>query len=127
MKRSTLSRRRKPPVDEPGRAEFKEVVWGRCAVCCAEGMVRRHHIIREVDVRRLGGPPWALENGLWVGLDTTCQCHRRHHDAFKRIPLAVVPDSAIGFAIDLFGDELAAAVYLAQVYAAEVEAGAWQP
>jgi hypothetical protein len=56
---------------------------------------------------------------MWVGFEETCNCHARHSNAFERIPLALVPDAARAFAVELFGEAKAAA-YFARFYAPTV-------
>jgi hypothetical protein len=123
MKRSPIARktplgrsRPRRPV-EPGRDVFKtRVLHGACTVCGREGMLLRHHVILEQHLRALGADPWALANGMWVGVDgLTCNCHALHHGAFRRIPLDKVPDAAIDFARQLLGDDKAA-LYFARFY-----------
>ena len=126
---SAPQRRRKPVSHEPGRDAYKTVVWGFCAVCGTEGRVRRHHVVREQDVRRLGGDPWALDNSLWVGVETLCGCHGAHHSRSHPIPLPLVPDDAWLFAVRLFGSVDRTLDYFGRFYAPEVPEGEqeWQP
>jgi hypothetical protein len=54
-------------------------------------------------VRREGGDVWSLSNALGV-----CEhCHMNHHAAFRRIPMRVVPDEALDFAVRLIGRDRA--------------------
>lgn len=119
LRRVRLRARPKKPVDEPGRAEYKRVRHGICRVCGRSGLVRRHHVVYEQHVRREGGDPWDTRNALWVGLDVTCDCHERQHNASMRIPLEVLPEAALAFGVDLFG-EARAAEYIARYYRADV-------
>lgn len=122
MKRTSLKRskplraHRKPAEATPDRHAYKEVVWGRCEVCGAAGWVRRHHCVYEQHCRVEGFPLFALENAMWVGVDWTCACHRRHHDAVQRIPLSLLPLDAVGWCYRMFGED-AGRAYLAKRYA----------
>jgi hypothetical protein len=73
-------------------------------------------VVREQDVRSLGGDPWDLDNAMELG--RWCRCHDDHHapNGRKKLPLARVPRAAISFAIDLMGEDRAR-TYLARHYA----------
>jgi hypothetical protein len=101
---------------EPGYREWHAPVQGRCAACGARGLLLRHHVVTEAHVRQAGGDPWALANAMALGY-FACACHRDHHHAVRRLPLARVPDAAIAFASELLG-EARAADYLARYYSA---------
>ena len=73
--------------------------------------LERHHVVLESLVRRHGGRPWDFANSMLV----TPQCHRHHHDKFRRIPFDAVPQAAIEFATELLGPEVAA-LYFARHY-----------
>lgn len=118
LKRTSLLRKRPAKTIEPGAYEYKKVELGRCQVCGAPGLVRRHHIVYEQHVRRAGGDPYSLANSMWIGIEGhTCQCHPRHHSGMARIPLDLIPDTAMAFAVDLLGEDRAAD-YLCRRYAA---------
>lgn len=99
-------------VPERGREEFKKWRRGTCENCGVWQWTLRHHVVKEQTVRREGGDPWDLRNGMWVGVD--CDCHRHHTDAFRRIPLVNVPLEALEFAFELLGSW--AADYLLREY-----------
>lgn len=105
-----------PPThtDEPGYRAWHAAVWGRCAVCDQPGRLIRHHVVLEQHVRAAGGAPYDLRNALPLGY-YACSCHRDHHHAVRRLPLARVPPAAVEFAIELLG-EPAAIDYLARYY-----------
>jgi 5-methylcytosine-specific restriction endonuclease McrA len=118
MKRSPL--RTRPAVDhrdEPGYGAWHAPVFGLCAVCGARGRLVRHHVVLAQHVRALSGPAWDLRNAMALGYFACC-CHRDHHHAVRRIPLARVPAAAIAFADELLGDAMAHA-YLTRYYAAD--------
>lgn len=60
----------------------------------------------EAHVRREGGDPWDLRNSMLLG--TGCRCHDRHHQAVERIPVRLIPQTAIDFLIELLGPDRAA-------------------
>jgi hypothetical protein len=68
-------------------------------------------------VKLEGGDCWSTDNAIWIGVDFTCVCHERHHNASRRIPLALVPLRAVAFAEALYGQERARD-YLSREYAA---------
>lgn len=96
--------------DYGARAEWKTARRGKCAVCGQRGVVLRHHVITERHVREANGDPWDLRNSMDVG--AFCRCHANHHAAVRRIPLDLVPDAALTFAVDLYGDVKAAAYFV---------------
>lgn len=99
---------------EPGRVAFKALSHGCCEVCGAPGLRLRHHVIKESHIRAAGGWPWDPRVGLWVGI-YSCRCHADHHARAKPIPLSMLPEDALAFAVDLLGEHQAAA-YLARHY-----------
>lgn len=116
MKRSPL--RARPPVDqsaEPGYAAWKAPAWGRCEACGKRDRLIRHHVVLAQHVRALGGPVYDLRNSLLLGTGVRCDCHRSHHHATRRLPLAVVSPEAIAFAQELLGGERAGE-YLRRYY-----------
>jgi hypothetical protein len=117
MKRTPLKRGRLPSaVDllDPARVAWKSPVWGPCAACGRYGLLLRHHVVLEQHVRREGGNPWDLRNALALGY-YACSCHRDHHHAVRRIPIARVPAPAVTFASELLG-EPRATDYLRRYY-----------
>lgn len=115
MKRTPLVAKPHVNGSGPGRSEWKAPVYGYCAACGKHGLLLRHHVILEQHVRTAGGDPWDLRNSMTLGY-YACACHRDHHHAVRRLPLAKVPDVAIAFAVELLGEERAAD-YLARFYA----------
>jgi hypothetical protein len=110
-RRSPLKARSRTRTGETGAREFKEVRRGSCEVCGRHGLVRRHHVLLEQIVRREGGDPWALANAMWIGCESVCGCHARHHSAFQKIPVRRVPWEAIHFAVRLLGADRAVAYF----------------
>lgn len=124
-RQSALRVRRKPSEDNVAKRAYKEVMWGVCECCGTVGWIRRHHVVREQDVRALGGDCWSQRNAMWVGaFDWVCLCHRRHHNPAARgdtrIPLPLVSDTAVAWAVELFGSDERAAWYLARHYRPEL-------
>lgn len=105
---------------EPGRAEWKTPVRGKCGACGKEQLCIRHHVVYEQHVRREGGDPWDQANAMLVG--TRCRCHENHHGAVERIALARIPQTAIDFAIGLLGADRAA-LYIARYYRTDPKEG----
>jgi hypothetical protein len=87
---------------------------GRCAVCGKRGRVMFHHLVLKQHIKKEGGDVWDFRNALPVGV--ACFCHADHHAAMHRIPRALVPESAIAFAEELFGAERAE-LYWSRYYA----------
>ena len=119
-----IRRRRAPAKQEPGRADWQQPMAGPCDVCGrATQRLARHHVIYAQHVRAAGGDVWDLRNSMLVCPD----CHERHHNASRRIPLPLVPGLALDFATCLYGVERAA-WYFALRYAPEIPEGhGWQP
>lgn len=141
LKRSPLRRssglrtRPRPPAREEGQAEWKTPRWGFCAVCGAEGLIVRHHILTERRVRDAGRPDLAYDqrNALDVGAQGTCVCHGAHHAAIKdgrpfRIPLPLISLAAMEFASEVLGED-GALMYFVRFYAPEIPEGQgrWEP
>lgn len=119
MKQRALSRSK--PLGNGGKPRTprtpQEGIWkaprrGMCAVCHRPCWLERHHVLLRQIVRREDGSEWDLSNSL----DLCRLCHARHHSAFKRIPIELVPAAAVAFAEELLGVELATA-YFARHYA----------
>lgn len=75
----------------------------RCAYCDEPGRVgiyglHQHHIVYRQTVLLHGGDEWDVRNAL-----TLCnRCHARHHSSVRyRLPLALLPDPAFEFAVEL--------------------------
>lgn len=114
----------KPHPTGNTRKRWLEARGDRCEVCGATRALHFHHVIYEQHLKLDGGDPYDPANGM-----TVCQsCHRRHHDAVRRIPFPNVPDAASDFAIRLLGPDRAA-LYFARFYAPEVPEGhgRWEP
>jgi hypothetical protein len=115
VKRTPLVARAGPDRrSEPGYWAWHTPVRGECDACKARGLLLRHHVILEQHVRVAGGDPWDLRNAMALGY-YACACHRDHHHAVRRLPLASVPAAAIAFAEQLLGPDRAAD-YLARFY-----------
>lgn len=113
MRRAPL--RLVPPADhsdEAGYREWHAAIFGQCACCGERGRLERHHVVKEQHVRAQHGDPWDLRNSLELGV--WCACHRQHTVAAQKLPLTIVHDAAINFAVDLYGP--AASAYLSRYY-----------
>lgn len=120
LSRSPLARKRplrsrvKARTPETGEAAFKLVQRGHCSICGKWGWVRRHHVLTESKVRQEGADPWALRNAIIIGVGGeggaryTCDCHANHHAASRKIPIELVPEDALAFAVDVLGEARAA-------------------
>lgn len=112
MKRTSLLRRsrlrsrpRRVDYNHPGRKAWQEPQSGFCPVCRRPcWRLHRHHVLLEQIVRREGADVWALRNSMLICPD----CHAAHHAASKKIPLKLVPEAAIAFAVDVLGEHRAA-------------------
>jgi hypothetical protein len=99
-------------------------------VCgCGRRGRHRHHVVYQQELRarmRAGGrldkerrEAYARaisdsRNLVWMDFD----CHFAHHNASRRLPLSVLPDSVFEFAVELMGAS-AAYCYLRRYYAGE--------
>lgn len=117
MKRSPL-KRRPSPKRTVGQKRFSRPMWGRCMACRAMGWLTRHHAVQEQVVRREGGDPEDLRNGIMLGRHDTCSCHGDHTSHHRKLPLKIMPFSAWQFAVELLGKERAAD-YFQKMYADE--------
>ena len=120
LRRSPLRRHRRPslpPVDLAARAAWKDPQTGFCECGCNRFSMHlhRHHVVLQQIVRREAGNEWALANSMLLHPD----CHRRHHDCIRKIPVERVPVDALAFALDLLG-EGGAAHYFHSRYGCEV-------
>ena len=95
------------------KEKWKTVRRGPCAVCGRRQLIIRHHVVLEQHIRAAGGDPWDLRNSMDIG--EFCRCHANHHSAVERIAFAKIPDEAVAFAIDLYG-EAKADWYLERYY-----------
>lgn len=114
MKRSALRRRTPSARTDPDRIAWKaEPHAGFCECGCDRFSLhlQRHHVIYEQHCRAAHGSVWDLANSMLLHPD----CHRQHHAAIHRVSVDVLPEKALAFAVDLFG-EAAAALYIARYY-----------
>lgn len=104
MKRSRMKRKPPPLPAERSPAEiaWKEPGAARCEHCGRPGRTTGHHVVREQDVRRLGGDVWDLRNRLNVLHD----CHMAHHQGatWQKIPQTVLRAENVLFARELLGE-----------------------
>lgn len=76
-----------------------------CARGCGRLAVHAHHIVRRQEIRRYGAPELvevliADERNLMPLCE---EHHAAHHSRSNVIPLALVPDGAVDFAVRLMG------------------------
>lgn len=74
-----------------------------CVACGGRG-VQRHHVISRQALKRLTKDPKERarlindeRNLVWVCVP----CHMRHENAFRRLPLSSLPQSALDFATEV--------------------------
>jgi 5-methylcytosine-specific restriction endonuclease McrA len=73
-----------------------------------------HHVVYLQALRREGVDLWDPRNAM-----TLCAtCHAKHHHRTRIIPISALPEAAVRFAVQLMGEDRAAA-YLARRYAAD--------
>jgi hypothetical protein len=106
--------------DREGERRWREALGSVCAApgCTTPyGAIQPlflHHLVYRQHVRREGGDIWDPRNAL-----TICnRCHASHHQRGRVLPVAMVPEAARAFAVELFG-EARAADYFARRYAPE--------
>lgn len=111
-------RRSKPLARIPARVKPQTAIVGRSAVrlktawkdrdrqrCpCGARSEQAHHVVYRQEIERLVGKSaghviYDLRNRLVVCAD----CHERHHNRSRPLTLAVLPDSAFEFAVELLG------------------------
>lgn len=107
---------------EPGEEAWKRKRWGRCAGCGAYGRIVLHHCVSEQELRRSAsdliefGVVWNQQNAIKLGApyamggNPRCSCHDGHHHPGvndTRLPMSVVPSSAIAFANLILGPDRA--------------------
>lgn len=102
--------------DRAGERRWRAALTGRCAMCRAPGGGRfrlvLHHVCYRQHLRAIGGDEYDPRNAL-----TLCsECHSQHHSRVATLPLDVIPRQAIGFLVDLLGQERAE-LYLNRYYA----------
>lgn len=122
MRRTPLRARRKRVDPDAARWAWKTPRKGACAVCGAQGLIFRHHVIYEQAIRRAGRPElaWDQRNALDIGAPETCTCHHDQHWAVRRIPRSLVSVDAREFAIEVLGYE-PALLYFLRFYGADPE------
>jgi hypothetical protein len=89
-------------------------VTARCVCGCMRRAVHSHHVVYQQELRRRGGSTTDVRNIVRIA----GKCHRWHHDRHVVLPLAVLPDGAFEFAVELMGAG-AAYEYLRRRYAGE--------
>jgi hypothetical protein len=122
--RARAKQRARRKAEEPGRSIWKAERTGECGVCGRRGKILRHHVVYEAHVRREGGDPWDLRNGMDVG--RYCACHRKHHEsgpAREPIPMTKVPEEAVAFAAELMGEDRASDYFIRYYRAAPTTIG----
>jgi hypothetical protein len=127
LRRSALRSRTLKPGPKPALSDAQRAArdaWkapkaGYCQCGCDRWThhLEHHHVVERQTVVREGRPDleWDPQNGIYLHP----YCHGRHTSAMRRIALPSVPDAAVAFAVDLFGDELRAAQYLIRFYDTE--------
>lgn len=121
MKRSPLKRRTslrarpKRVLRTPEETAWKKPVRGFCD-CCSRPCWRleHHHVVSQNRIKQEGRHDmlWDPRNGMYLHPD----CHERHTNASRRIPLSKVPEDARQFAVELLGFH-PAILYLSRYYA----------
>lgn len=78
-----------------------------CIAGCGRPADVRHHIIFQQELRRVAGRDKARADTLRGdprGMVPVCQeCHERLHSRSRPLPLAVLPDEAFVFAVEVLG------------------------
>lgn len=111
-----ISRVPRPPKAErlkraPKR--WREGREGKCACCPRRSSLHPHHVVYAQHVEGAGGDVWDPRNRLML-----CEgCHADHHGPNWRVPLLLLPDRCIAFAVELLG--AAAFDYLTRRYDGE--------
>lgn len=107
--------RRKPPEPSThdrvlGKAWRRAVVFpgARCLMCGRDHALFGHHVISQRIIedygREHGLEPQGIQLLLWDsrnGIPLDLRCHERHHNAYRRIPLYLLPACVFEFARDL--------------------------
>lgn len=87
------------------RKEWRDGIEGQaCAACGSHVNVQAHHIIARAELRDRGllHLVWDTRNRLPLCAEPAPnRCHDRHTCAFKRVPLAILPEAAWEFAREI--------------------------
>ncbi len=88
--------------DREGERRWYQALASKCANpnCPQQGhYLILHHIIYRQHIRRAGGDLWDTRNAM-----TLCNsCHGRYHNAVIKLPLSILPATALTFAVELLG------------------------
>lgn len=121
MKRSGIKRtkplrartRRSPAT--PARLAWGEPTSGNCQCGCDRWALwlEAHHVLTRNRLRQEGrlDVEWDTRNRMYLHKD----CHTRHTDAVRRVPISSIPQQAIDFCREILGDG-PAGIYLARTY-----------
>lgn len=94
------SKRKPQKPSNPGNNPTPPLTPGAVCICCGRRAVQNHHVTFRQQLRRLRVDAGAPESCVPVCL----HCHARHHDGTPwKIPLAVIPDDRIQFALAAMG------------------------
>lgn len=113
--KARAKRATKNPAYKHGETAAKKVFQSTrekaCRKCGGGGNMHVHHVVYEQHVRRAGGDPWAVDNGL-----TLCfSCHMAHHHSMDgRLPSSIFRPENVAFMKTLLGD--GATDYVARYY-----------
>ena len=130
MKRSPLIRRtrlkrqrttQKPRPSDVECAIFTEPSGGYCDCGCGRFAIWRdnHHVIPQQLIKREGRQDllWDIRNRMRLHRF----CHERHTNCSHKLSISVVPDAALVFAVEFFGDDQRAADWFCRHYGPELE------
>jgi 5-methylcytosine-specific restriction endonuclease McrA len=117
-RRQPLRSRRRPVEMTAERAAWKDTGAGHCQCCGRFDMLKGHHVVAAQTIRAEGKPGmlWDLRNRMLVAP----HCHEQHTSAFRRFHVDRLPESALEFAREFWGDDLRAALYIARTYRGEL-------
>jgi cytochrome c553 len=71
----------------------------RCRACLTKRAAHSHHVTYEAELGRRGLPKYDKANMMALCLD----CHFAHHNASRRIPLALLSDANLEYAFNALG------------------------
>ena len=116
-----LSLKPRERTPEGYEGAYGVVVWrenlGSACQCCGKPSRRLvgHHVTYRQQIRQTpNGLMWDIRNRMVLDQE----CHEKHHNRSRVIPLATLPDSAYEYAADLLGPEKAFE-YLRRRYAGD--------